>query len=148
MCSKAFEANATIVCTIVSKNYLSYARVLMRSVKEHHPELQLVTLLVDRIDGYFRPEEEPFHTILADDLNIPDWDHFSMKYDIIELNTAVKPYFLEVLFDRFEARNVIYFDPDILVYQRLDALLALLERFSVVLTPHILEPLNDDCSPR
>ena len=49
------ELNA---CTIVSKNYLPFARVLARSYVEHHPGVRFFVLLVDRVDGYFDPAEE------------------------------------------------------------------------------------------
>jgi glycosyltransferase involved in cell wall biosynthesis/2-polyprenyl-3-methyl-5-hydroxy-6-metoxy-1,4-benzoquinol methylase len=138
---------ATVVCTIVSKNYLAAARVLTQSIRAWHDELYPVVLLVDRTDGYFDPADEPFQMLLAADLGIPGWEHFSAKYDILELNTAVKPYLIDFLFERFAPQKVIYFDPDIVVHRRLDDLLALLDRHTVVLTPHLLSPLDDEYRP-
>jgi glycosyltransferase involved in cell wall biosynthesis len=142
-----FPPDATVVCTIISKNYLASARTLMKSIRDQHDDLVLVTLLVDAVEGCFNPADEPFLTILASDLGIPRWEHFSMKYDIMELNTAVKPYLLETLLKTYQAQKVIYFDPDIVVYRRLDDLLALLNQHMVVLTPHITEPLKDNLKP-
>ncbi|KAB2860412.1 MAG: group 1 glycosyl transferase, partial [Anaerolineae bacterium] len=139
--------NATIACTIISKNYLAAARTLVNSLRQFHDNIYPVVLLVDIIEDDFDPSAENFHTMLAQDLGIPRWSHFAMKYDIMELNTAVKPYLLEALFDRFEAQKVIYFDPDIVIYHQLDDLLTLLDEHGVVLTPHLLDPLNDDFSP-
>lgn len=139
--------NATIACTIISKNYLAAARTLVNSILQYHDDVYPVVLLVDTIDGHFDPAGENFHTMLAADLDIPRWPHFAMKYDIMELNTAVKPYLMEVLFDHFEAKNVIYFDPDIVIYNRLDELLSLLDQHTVVLTPHLLDPLEDGFAP-
>ena len=51
------------ICTIVSANYLPYARVLGASVREHHPDARFVVLLVDRVDGRFDPDNEPFELI-------------------------------------------------------------------------------------
>ena len=48
------------VCTIVAKNYLAQARVLMESVRLCNPDLLRIVILVDRIDGYFDPAKEPF----------------------------------------------------------------------------------------
>ena len=59
------------VCTIVSKNYLAYARVLMRSFLEHHPGTPAFVLLVDRNDGYFDPDGEPFTVINLSEVGIP-----------------------------------------------------------------------------
>lgn len=137
----------TIVCTVLSKNYLAAARTLMLSVKQHHADARLVVLLVDAVDGYFDPAQEPFQVILASEIGIPDWAHFSMKYDVLELNTAVKPYWFEYLFDRFDAQKIIYFDPDVVIYGPLDDLLALLDQHVFVLVPHILKPIEDTFQP-
>lgn len=141
------KRGSDVVFTIVSKNYLANARALMESIKTVHPNLTLVTVLVDEIDGYFDPKTEPFQTLLASELGIPRWLHFSMKYDIMELNTAVKPYAIQYLMEVFDAQRVIYFDPDILVYQPLDVILELLNNHLCVLTPHITSPLDDDLIP-
>lgn len=138
----------TVICTIVAKNYLAAARTLMHSIQEFHDNLHLVVLLVDTIDGHFDPNDEPFDVILGTELeNIPRFEHFCVKYDILELSTAVKPFLLEKLFNKYNADSIIYFDPDIVVYSRLDELLQLLEQYTAILTPHILQPLNDDRSP-
>ena len=136
-----------VICTIVSKNYLATSRTLMRSIREFHDDVHLVTLLVDKIDDYFDPADEPYEVWLAEDLDIPHWEHFCFKYDILELNTAVKPYLLEKLYDTYNADKVIYFDPDIVVYSSLGELFGLLDEHMGVLTPHILDPLKDDKRP-
>ncbi|HEY1014642.1 MAG TPA: glycosyltransferase family 4 protein, partial [Herpetosiphonaceae bacterium] len=141
------QPGPTVVCTIVAKNYVAAARTLMRSIQELRADLLCVALLVDTPDGYIDAAQEPFALIQADELAIPRWRHFAMKYDIMELSTAVKPFFLAALFERFAARKVIYFDPDILVTGSLDQLLELLDDHQIILTPHILEPLDDDRAP-
>lgn len=103
--------------------------------------------LVDEVEGYFDPEQEPFTVVLAKDLGIPKWEHFAFKYSILELNTAVKPYVLEYLFQTRQLDRLVYFDPDIELHRSLTELDELLDTYGIVLTPHILEPLNDDHSP-
>lgn len=135
-------------CTIVSKNYLPFARVLARSWKEHHPDAEMFVLLVDKVDGYFDPAQEPFRLLEMHELgNIPDLPSFAFKYTILELNTAVKPFFLEVLFERFGVERLLYLDPDIWVASHLEELLARLATASIVLTPHLTEPIDDDLHP-
>lgn len=119
----------------------------MQSVRLLHEDLTLIVGLVDKVDGYFNPDDEPFRVILAEDLGIPCWDHFAMKYDIMELNTAIKPYLMEYIFEETGADKVIYFDPDVIVYHPLNAIIQLLETYTFILTPHLLTPLNDDKSP-
>jgi glycosyltransferase involved in cell wall biosynthesis len=137
-----------VACTIVSKNYLPFARVWARSLAAQHPEAQLFVLLVDRVDGRFDPAAEPFELVEVEALgNVPDFQAFAFKYTVLELNTAVKPFFLEHLFARTGTRKLIYFDPDILVFQPLTELLALLDQHAYVLTPHLTAPIEDDRHP-
>lgn len=137
--------NDVCIFTIVSNNYLHYAATLFDSLRLHCPQADLVLGLCDR------PSEEAqcptAHEIIpVEALDIPELATFIYQYSILELNTAIKPYLIERLFQR-GYRKVIYFDPDIRVYRPLDELLELLERFNAVLTPHLTAPLNDDGWP-
>jgi len=64
------DGDSLAACTIISKNYLAHARVLAHSFREYHPNLPFYVLLVDRIDGYFDPTEEPFTIIPLEQLPI------------------------------------------------------------------------------
>ncbi len=135
-------------CTIVSKNYLPFARVLASSFREHHPEGRFFVLLVDRVDDYFDPAAEPFEVLEAAEVtNLPDPDGFLFKYTILESNTAIKPFLLEYLLDTYELPNLVYFDPDIRIYSSLDRLAATVEESSLVLTPHLDVPIDDAYHP-
>lgn len=139
---------STCVFTIASKNYLSQVRTLLASVRQHHPEVQTYLVLCDRVDGYFRPEQESFRTILAEHLGIERFADVAFKYNCLELNTAVKPFAIDKFFQEYGFDRVIYLDPDIVVYRRLEELFELLEHHDVVLTPHITDFLPDDgCLP-
>jgi len=137
------------VCTVVSKNYLAFARVFTRSFLKHHPDVKVFVLLVDNVDGYFNAATEPFELILIEDLdNIPNPRHlFFFKYTVIELNTAVKPYLFQYLFGKYSIAKLIYFDPDILVLHPLERVWELLDEHTIVLTPHLTEPILDNSRP-
>jgi glycosyltransferase involved in cell wall biosynthesis len=130
-------------CTVVAKNYLAYARVLGRSLAVQHPDVPVYVLLVDEVDGCFAPEGEPFSLLSLGDLPLPRPREMRFRYDVLELSTAVKPFLLEVLLGRGHDR-VIFLDPDIRVYRRLERALALLNDADMVLTPHLTSPLADD----
>jgi len=135
-------------CTIVSKNYLAYARVLCRSFLTHHPDGRFFVLLVDEIEGAFDRDAEPFEVVtLAELTNIPKLTEFVFKYTVLECNTATKPYFLQHLLDAHGLRHLIYLDPDIEVFRRLDELHDLLRAHSIVVTPHLTEPVDDGRVP-
>lgn len=147
--SVSSRAGCTLnACTIVSKNYISYARVLAQSFREHHPGGRFFVLLVDRNEGKIEPSREPYTLVEAEELgNVPNLPSFLFKYTLLEANTAIKPFFLEYLIDRYSLDNLTYFDPDILIAGPLDDLAAHVASHSIVLTPHLTEPIDDEAYP-
>jgi hypothetical protein len=128
----------TTVLTICSANYLAHARVLGDSLHEFNPDIHFVIGLVDRL-----PEEIDFtpwqdlEILPIEDLAIARFAEMEKKYDVVELNTAVKPFYMEHLYNRHSSlENVIYLDPDILVKGSLNSLLEKLQKFDIVVTPH------------
>jgi len=147
-CSSPVQPRTGVAaCTIISKNYLSFARTLADSLRKFHPDVPLFVLLVDRVDGYFKPENERFYLVGLNDLNIPNLSGFCFKYTILELNTAVKPSLLKYLFRQHGMSKLLYFDPDILVLENLSLLFELLKTHAIVLTPHLTAPIEDNLLP-
>lgn len=136
-----------LACTIVANNYLAYARAFTRSFLARHPDGKVCVLIVDRPQPGHRYEDEPFAVTFAHELGIPDFPHFSFRYSILELNTAVKPYFLLHLHRTLGCDRICYFDPDILVLGDLAELYDRLGRADAVLTPHLTAPIDDDKVP-
>jgi len=136
------------ICTIISKNYLSYARVLANSFLEHNKG-EIFVLLTDKIDGFFDYSKERFTIIEIEELKdkIPNFNSFCFQYNSTELNTAVKPFFLEFLFEKFRMDKLVFLDPDILVTDSFDNLRTLLDNNSLILIPHITEPYTDVAKP-
>lgn len=130
-------------CTIVSLNYLPYARVLCASFLRHHPDSKFYVLLVDRLPQEVDLSSEEFELVLVEELGIRDFQSISFKYDILELNTNVKPTFLKSLLAQ-DIDQLVYLDPDIVVYQPLDSVFGAMAEHAIVLTPHSLSPDPDD----
>ena len=136
------------IFTVASKNYLSGARVLARSLRHFHPDIQVFVILGDRVSGKFDPKKEPFITIAVEQLdNIPNREFLLFKYDAMELNTALKSYGFNYLLTHYDFSKIIYLDTDILVFRPLDEIWRLLDTYSLVLTPHITEPYEDNFHP-
>jgi len=71
-----------------------------------------------------------------------------MKYDILELNTNVKPTFMKYLIAKYDLAQLVYLDPDIFVYRPLTPVLQSMDHgAAVVLTPHLTRPVNDGKQP-
>lgn len=134
------------IFTIVSNNYLHFARTLLQSVREFHPDSEIFCVIVDTDMSYSSELADEFTTIRLDQLDLPFGDVFMFQYNVLELNTAVKPWAFEYLMRSFD--QVMYIDPDIRLYKRLTDVNALLdEGTDIVLTPHLLAPITDDGKP-
>ena len=138
----------TVAFTICSNNYLSQAKALADSVKSTDPDIKFYVGLVDdfeNIPAAYRSTFDRETIIEVPIIQIPNLDWMKENYDIVELNTATKPFYFQYLFDLHpEATKFIFLDPDILVYRSLGEIEDLLDKHSIIFTPHLTEPINDD----
>jgi len=133
----------TAIFTISSNNYFAFAKTLLQSVREFHNDVDLFFLLADETaDDKILNDNDLFHVCLVKDIGIQDYKKMAFAYNIIEFNTSIKPFFINYLFNK-GYKKVIYIDPDILVYNRLDTALDALNDHSIVVTPHQLAPVKD-----
>ncbi|MFC5401649.1 hypothetical protein [Cohnella soli] len=132
------------MCTIIAKNYIAFARTLVQSFLEHHPNGKAYVLLADESEGLLDGHEKDFEWVHLKDIGLPEWPSLRFQYGITEFSTAVKPFLLEYLLSVRGEEHVVYFDPDILITQRMDDFFQELPEYTIVLTPHILTPLPDD----
>jgi hypothetical protein len=137
------EAMIRAACTIVSLNYLAYARTLCESFLRFHPNLKFYVLLVDRLPEDIDLAAEPFELLLVENLDISYFKAVAFKYGVVELNTNVKPTFLKKLMG-LGIDHLIYFDPDILICSRVDIIYEALETNAIIITPHCTSPNNGD----
>ncbi|MFP6664549.1 MAG: hypothetical protein VCC00_10145 [Deltaproteobacteria bacterium] len=145
--SEPARTDAVSICTIVSANYFAHARSLIESYLEHHPDGRAFVLLVDRVPEAVDLSDDRFVLTTVEELGLPNLDALSFRSSVTEFNTAVKPTFLRYLMREHGLAKVCYFDPDIIIYRRLDELSRALDTSEVFLTPHLLAPLGDDKLP-
>lgn len=134
-------------CTIVSPNYLHFARTLSSSYLQHHPGHKFFVLIVADLQDSAPFMGSNFTPVMLNEIGIPDLRSEAMKYELLELNTNVKPSFLKYLLRNYELDEVIYLDPDIFVYSPLDPVFEALEEADIVLTPHMTAPVFDGKIP-
>ncbi len=140
-----------IAFTICSINYLAQAKTLGDSLLKYNPDYQYFIGLVDKLESVeIEKNRLPKYEIIeVEKLNIEGFVDMFDRYNITELNTAVKPFFLQYFYDKYpEASIVNYFDPDIEVFQAFTDLDKNLKLFSLVLTPHTLSPYPDGLDPK
>ncbi len=138
----------TIAFTLCSNNYLAQAKTLGDSFLEYHPDAKFIIGLVDRYDATFDYDVfKRFEIIPVEDIQIDNLDALIAKYNIVELNTCVKPAYIHYIFRNYRAGKVLYLDPDILVTGYFEEVLDLLDQYNIVLTPHICTPVDDEFAP-
>jgi len=131
------------IFTVCSNNYLAQATILGESIRQHDPDSVFIVFLCDK------KVKEIDYTIIADEVievaDIEaDFQELVLRYNIIELNTAIKPRAVQYLFEIKKATNVIYLDPDIKIFKSLTRLYESLNSSSIILTPHIYTPIPID----
>lgn len=134
---------ARAVVTVVTRNYLAYARALMLQAARHEPSADRFVVIVDRLpDG--RPADVAGQVIHGDELGIPDWRRYAFQYTPFELACAVKPWAIDHVLSVLGYGSVVYLDGDMGLYGPLAPAWEPLGAAAVVLTPHRLRPLPDD----
>lgn len=129
-------ANRTCAFTSAATNYLPKAMLLASSLKKYHPEMDVFYGLSDEVDSSTDYRRGVFDGVIAaSELPIRSFASWSFRHEIVELSTAIKPFLVQELFRR-GYETVYYFDPDIVLFSRLDDLLAQTEAHSISLTPH------------
>ena len=123
--------------TIVAKNYIGLAMILEKSIKRYYTDLDFFIVVADEPSSEL--SDMPENIIFAkDELGIDNkkWYEMAFKYDLTEFCTAIKPdSILYILSQGYE--KVIYLDPDIYFFSSIAPIFESLDRYQVILTPHI-----------
>jgi len=133
-----------LVFTLCSNNYLAQAATLGDTLLKFNPDLKFLICLVDRRNNSFDYSKIPHDIIEVENIGIPCLSEMILRYNIVELNTAFKPYFFQYFFNTTTAESIIYLDPDIQVFAPLVDLHLELSKNDIVITPHFTTPINDD----
>ena len=142
------EPKRVAIFTICSNNYMPFAHVLFESVQRQHPDAELFLCLADRAVGVAGFYGSDCTIIEAHALPIPDFQSFAFRYDIMEFNTALKPFMFLHLLDERGFDTAIYLDPDIELFAPLASVLAALHGgASFFFTPHLCSPCEDRREP-
>jgi len=135
------DSAKTVVYTSAALNYLPKVRKLFASVRKHHPEFELVLALADRLPEAMDFSKEPLDRVITvEQLDIPDRTRWIYFHTLVELATAIKPFVMASLLREEDVGRVIYLDPDIVLFSRIDDILKVLDSANIALTPHQTEP--------
>ena len=128
----------TVVVTTCSANHIAQAKGLAESVHKYNPNIEVMIGLVDKLEGRVPPQYyESFRVVEAHTLEIPEFETMLARYNVFELNCALKCFFAAAALEKMGADRIIFLDSDMLVYDSLQYIENLLESHPVLLTPHI-----------
>ena len=146
--SPAQDGQTLAIFTIACSNYLSHVRSFVQSARLKYPDARIFFCLAERSIDPSLTYPEDCEIILAPELGIQRFDDFAFRYDIMEFNTALKPFMFRFLSETLGFDNTLYFDPDIEIFNRSEGILqALRQGASFVLTPHLIEPAGPRGEP-
>jgi hypothetical protein len=129
------------IFTSAAVNYLPKVRTLCNSIRRLHPEAIVHLALADERPAWLTTQGEPFDSILEiPEIDIPQWRGWTFMHTIVELATAIKPFALKHLLSQPGCRTVLYFDPDMVLFSRVDDIIDVLASSNVALTPHQTQP--------
>lgn len=134
--------NKNAMVTIVANNYLGFAFTLCESLK-NNKNLDIYILLVDGKKAEINYSFFPYHFIDVEELKLERFQEMSFKYDVVEFSTALKPFVLEYLLDKFHYEKVFYIDPDICFFDSFESIVTEMGNHSVMLTPHLVDASVD-----
>jgi SAM-dependent methyltransferase len=130
-------------CTIATRSYVPFARVLAESFRQHHPGAEFTVVLVDdRERKTLRDEMFDLLHIGDVDLGPGELHRMAASYNVIEFSTAVKPWVLRHL--RSAGGVTMYLDPDIEFFAPIWDVVELAAERNIVLTPHVLRAVTRD----
>lgn len=132
--------NTTIYFTLCSNNYLPFAHCLGQSIKAFDPQARFVIGLVDKLDAQINYSLlEEFEILPCFDLGYSEFQGMLSRYNIIEFNTAVKPFYFSYLFDKNPSvTEIFYLDPDLFFYQNPNLMLSEFQDADILLTPNLI----------
>ncbi len=129
--------------TICANNYLARALVLGDSLKRNDPAADFYIVLADKAAPSV-DYSSLGHPILFIEQIENKAGHLWSRYNTVELSTSIKPRAFQYFFAEKQADPVVFLDPDIAVYAKLDEVYRQLEQSDILLTPHILQPIPYD----
>ena len=124
------------VFTIVAKNYIGIALLLQKSFFAHNSNSDFFIVVADEVDDSLIV---PHNIVIAKDIlsiNVNLWTEMSFKYNLTEFCTAIKPLSFKYFFS-MGYNKVVYLDPDIYVFNSLMPIIDDLDKYNVILTPHV-----------
>ena len=124
--------NSAGIFTVCNLGYLNKALVLAQSVYKTN-NLKTNIFLFDKKTS-ININNDYVKIRWIEDYAPDNFLHLAFIYNVIELTTAFKPYLASIMAKEYS--RVIFFDPDVMVFDKLDVVFDNLKNNDFILTPH------------
>ena len=130
--------------TSITTSYLPKARVLAETLKKTNPDAIMHLVVSDDLPADFDIKKENFDYVwyAEDFIKTENNNKWFFLHTVVELCTAVKGAAALHILKETKADKIIYLDPDIGVFNDLTPMSKMLDKNSVLLTPHQTEPVT------
>lgn len=142
MADPATDRRSRAIITIVTNDYLFWARALFRTVRaQYGDERACLIYVIGAPPAGLTEDAAGAKLVRVDQLNLPAFADMAFRYTPFELCNALKSRAIEHAIATLGYDEVIYLDADIILASRLEeADGALAEGACLVATPHITAP--------
>lgn len=126
--------------TICAKNYIGLALSLKKSVEANSTDVDFYIFVADEIKEIIELSDSCIieaKKICSLDEKL--WYEMAFMFDLVEFCTAIKPYCFKYLMAN-GYNKLIYFDPDIFIFDSIDFIYEKLDQYKCILTPHVINP--------
>lgn len=128
--------------TIITPDYISYAKALGDSLLKHNPAYKFfICLIGSKSDLVIEAPNYEFVEINKLESFSGEVRAIREKYTLFELSCALKPYFADYLLKGYPIERLKYFDSDIMIFNGFDEKLES-DTASIFLTPHYFSPVS------
>lgn len=131
------------IFTSAAPNYYPKVAVLFESLKKIHPDWVRNWLVIEKKENFdkqkFEMDELVDNYIFLDDLNAYS-EKWTFGNNIEEMCTAAKPVLVQQMFKEKKWDQILYFDPDMVLFSDVSELKENFSTNSILLTPHLSKP--------
>ncbi len=135
--------------TICTLSHLAQAKTMADSLIKNNPDYQIIIGLFDKVGQHDVSLVSHYTLIEINEAQVPQFEQLFDRYTPFEMSCLAKPYLAGWLLQQYpQAQKLLYFDSDILFFDNLTSIEAELEKHSIVITPHVTQPMVGDGLPR
>jgi hypothetical protein len=134
-----------IFCTPTTEAFLPRAKVLARSVKEHHPDSLFILGYLER-ELHSKAALYPYFDkiVLAKDWGHPHFERLVFQHPVYHAQCALRPAFLKYVLNAYPDEKIVCLGADTKLYSPLRELEAALDHYPMVLSNHKVEPNKEE----